>query len=133
MNPTLITVFAVILSAGSYDDHFTRIVRMFTTRETAERFAARQTHEVNTLNGMIRAVERIMTEWEKSNPSPGYDDHAAYVAYGEKRNAEFERLERITGIDTIQAECKVSHYNVGTASFSVEEHGLHASSSEDRW
>jgi hypothetical protein len=97
-------IFLVILSAGSYDDAYTRNLRAFGEKEVAERFATDERDRLLRQQGVMQARDTMLGAWDKTHPYPehGQDDsdcrRAEVASYYALRNAECERLNQLLGL-----------------------------------
>lgn len=121
MNTTLLTVFAVIMSCGKYEDHFSSVLRIFTKRADADRFVARKNDDASEARGMIRASNALIAEWELSHPCPENYSDSSYGAWSEAKYAESTRLDTLIGIDAAFEKIKLDRYRGEDATFYVEE------------
>ena len=131
MTTTLLTIFAVILSAGRYDDHYTTIVRCFTKREDADLFVARKNNDVAECRGMARASNALLEEWEKSHPAPKDYNDSSYGAWSETKYAESERLDTLIGVSVAFDRIKIDPYHGEDAGYYVKETKLDGSPYSD--
>jgi len=111
--PAVSTVFVVLLTTGSYDDRYSRVVRTFTNRADAERYVGRRNEDIARVEGMMSAVRAMVDAWCEANPEPEstyYIDsplRAPHEEWCDKRWAEQKRLESVIGVEKAYTDAKL--------------------------
>jgi hypothetical protein len=116
METILKVVFAVCITIGRYSDRHTNVVRVFETKDGADRFVASSQRSVMRAAGMRDAVINMLSEWDKAHERPTYDysdDESSRIfdKWADARQAEAERLEAITGYRKACEEAGLKKYD----------------------